>query len=748
MKEIKIFIASSSELEQERIALKDWVNNTSNDLHKYNLHLKPELWELKSREFEEKRKQDAFNKNLLNSDVVIFMFGKRVGKYTKEEFDLAVRSKKEFNNPKHILAYFKNVTLESGESNETDIVNLNGVIHLKKHIDEDLKQVYDIFSNRHELGLKVSDELHRIISPYIADSEPVHFPKQLKKLVDLHSKIEQSFLLEEKDLIIERAFNNLHLLYHHNYTQPLSETEFYDRCERLIKSTSSRSTIKAISVMLKCEWNDSEEETQFWKANLDAVRRRVTLERIFIIRKNESHRILKIPQIRNHIKNSSGFLKSYIIEREYLHEIDPELLVSVGDGFLLFDKTALLDKDPQTGSRGFLVTDEDKLVQLHNLFDSLKKYTVDLKVYFNNIKLSHIKKEMLSIFVTTKCNLNCGYCYTNKNSNDHKSQTIPLDFVKKGIDDYFSGEYVRHIRFFGAGEPTTEINLIKEIHKYASEKSDGVASFEIQTNGVFSEDVARWIGVNIDTIWISCDGTPDIQDKHRPCLNSNKSSPIIERNIRLIRSLGYSMVGIRATITNENLHKQKEIITYFSQLGIENIWVDPIFPSVGKKILETKFDMMIFAKEFLDACAHAEEKGISYGSILTCNFNEEVSQHCRACIPLPHLTTDGFVSACDMALFGADSNHMQPLIFGSWDSSSNKILYDDNKINILKSRSIENLAECNNCNSKKHCGGYCLGEVLNETDSLFGCKRSVCEAIRYLDSHMTDSQRKYKFLHP
>ena len=51
MKEIKIFIASSSELEQERIALKDWVNNTSNDLHKYNLHLKPELWELKSREF-------------------------------------------------------------------------------------------------------------------------------------------------------------------------------------------------------------------------------------------------------------------------------------------------------------------------------------------------------------------------------------------------------------------------------------------------------------------------------------------------------------------------------------------------------------------------------------------------------------------------------------------------------------------------------------------------------------------------
>lgn len=748
MKEIIIFIASSSELEQERTALKDYINNLSNDLFEYDLHLKPELWELKTRAFEDKRKQDAFNRNLLDSEIAIFMFGKRIGESTKEEFDLAVRSRTELEKPKHVLAYFKNVIIESGASSATDIDNLKEVILLKKHIKENLKQVFDTFNNKQELEIKISNEVNRIARPYISQSKPAHLPVQLKKLVDMYSKIDQSLFMQKKDEIIERAFDNLHLLYHHNYKQPLSQNEFYDRCEQLIESTSSRSTIKAISVMLKCEWNDSTEETQFWKANLDAVKRLVTLERIFIIRKNESHRIFKIPQIKNHINNSSGFLKTYIIERERLSEIDPELLDSAGDGFLLFDKTALLDKDPQTGSRGFLITDEDKLVQLHNLFDSLKKHTVDLETYFKNIKLSHIKKEMISIFVTTKCNLNCGYCYTNKNSNDHKSQTISLDFVKKGIDDYFDNEYDRHIRFFGAGEPTTEFNLIKSIHEYASKKSNGVASFEIQTNGVFSADVAQWIGQNIDTIWISCDGTPDIQDRHRPCLDSNNSSPIIENNIKLIKNLKYSMVGIRATITNENLHKQKEIIQYFSQLGIENIWVDPIFPSVGKKTLDNTFDMMIFAKEFLDACAYAEDNGIFYGSILTCNFNEEVSQHCRACIPLPHLTTDGFVSACDMALFGADSNHMQPLIYGQWDAKKNTIFYDNSKMEILRSRSIENLAECNKCESNNHCGGYCLGEVLNETDSLFECKRSVCDAIRYLDSNMTDSQKNYTYLHP
>lgn len=747
MKEIKIFIASSSELDQERNALKDFVNNLSNELFEYNLHLKPELWELESREFDGVRKQNAFNRILLDSDVVIFMFGTRVGQYTKEEFDLASKNKSESNKPTHVLAYFKNVIIESGESSVTDIDNLNGVILLKKHIDEDLKQVFDTYDNKHMLEIKVSNELGRIIRPYIAHSSLSHLPNKLTKFVEMYSKIEQSLFLQKRDEIVRKAFNELHLLYHHNYTSTLSESEFYDRCEQLMKSASSGSSIKAISVMLKCEWNDSAEETQFWKANLDAVNRRVTLERIFIIKKNESHRILKIPQIKNHL-NNLGFLKSYIIEKEKLSKIDPKLLASVGDGFLLFDKTALLDKDPETGSRGFLVTDEDELSQLNNLFDRLKNHTVDLEEYCDNITLSHVKKEMLSIFVTTKCNLKCNYCYTNKNTNDHKSQTILLDFVKRGIDDYFSTEYVRHIRFFGAGEPTTEFNLIKKIHEYAEIKSNGVASFEIQSNGVFTEEIALWVGRNIDTIWISCDGTPDIQDKHRPCSDNKKSSPIIEKNIRLIRGLKNSMVGIRATITKDNLHRQKEIIKYFAQLGIEHIWVDPIFPTVGEKSLKDNFDMMDFAKEFLDACVYAEENNVFYGSILTCNFNEEVSQHCRACIPLPHLTTDGFVSACDMALFGADSNHMQPLIYGQWDAKKNTILYDNSKMEILRSRSIDNLAECNKCESKNHCGGYCLGEVLNETDSLFGCKRSVCDAIRYLDSNMTDSQKNYTYLHP
>jgi uncharacterized protein len=748
MTEIIIFIGSSSELNDERNLLIGFINRLNIDIRIYNVTVIPELWEFNSKSFEENRKQDAFNEKLVKSTFAVFMFGKNIGKYTKEEFDLAYNHKQNFGTPKKILAYFKNVFIETGNLDTLGIINLTKVIDLKKYIDEEIGQIYDTFTEPNELLLKFSNEINAFIRPLIKSSNPLSLPENFYRLLDSYTKIEQSILIKEKDDIIQQAYDKLHLLYHYNYKATLSENEFYDRCQKLMDATSSGSIIRAISVMLKCEWDDSDEEINFLKANLDAVNRRVTLERIFVVRKSESHRILQMTHIKAHINDKTGFLKSYFVEREFLSKNDPTLLKEIGDGFLLFDKTALLDRNPQTGTRGYLVTDINQIQELNILFEKLKGHTVGLKEYMNNIRLSHVKKEMISIFVTTKCNLNCGYCFTNKNSVPHKHQTIDINFAKKGIDDYFKTEYLRHIRFFGAGEPTTEFLLIKEICDYARNKSNSIATFEIQTNGVFNDEIAHWIGTNIDVVWISCDGTPEIQDKHRPCLDGKKSSTIIENNIRLIKNSGDSMVGIRATITNENIFKQKDIIDYFKNLDIKNIWVDPIFPSVGEKHLKESFNTMKFAEEYLDACKYAENNNIFYGSILTCNFNDEVSQHCRACIPVPHLTTDGYVSACDMALFGADNNHMQPLIYGHWDPKTNKIIYDNEKIRFIKSRNLKNLPKCNDCHSKHHCGGYCLGEVLNEKGSMFEQKETVCDAIRFLDKNMTESQKKYTYLHP
>mgnify|MGYP003296390646 CR=1 FL=1 len=66
----------------------------------------------------------------------------------------------------------------------------------------------------------------------------------------------------------------------------LSEKDFYMLCQSIMDNTQEGSYIKALSMMLKCEWTNSKEEINFWQANLDAVKRKVLLERIFIVKKD------------------------------------------------------------------------------------------------------------------------------------------------------------------------------------------------------------------------------------------------------------------------------------------------------------------------------------------------------------------------------------------------------------------------------------------------------------------------------
>ena len=362
--------------------------------------------------------------------------------------------------------------------------------------------------------------------------------------------------------------------------------------------------------------------------------------------------------------------------------------------------------------------------------------------------MSHCEKQMISFFITTNCNLDCIYCYTNKKEGQHKNQTLDFEFAKAGIDDYFSSGYAKHVRFQGAGEPTTNIELVKKILAYAKSLAPTEVTSEVQTNNCFSPEVATWMANNIDNIWASCDGLPEIQNYNRPFLNGGGSAAIFERNIKYLVANTRGMVGIRSTITSQNNHLQKECVDYYNSLGIKYIWVDPIFPVVGQQTVSDPLDMMDFAKNFLEALNYAESLGIEYRSILTCNFDKKSIYACRACLPVPHLTTDGYVSACDMALYGNDKGNMDLFYYGKWDCETKKINYDQNKIAKIRERKVDNIDHCQNCIAKYYCCGYCPGEVLNETLDYFGQKKNVCQAVRWLFVNMTDKQKKYTYSHP
>ena len=146
--------------------------------------------------------------------------------------------------------------------------------------------------------------------------------------------------------------------------------------------------------------------------------------------------------------------------------------------------------------------------------------------------MPHSDKKMISFFVTTACNLSCRYCYTNKY--DFPKQKLSLEFAKLGIDDFFKNNDSKHIRFFGAGEPTIEFDLIKDIKNYAYKKAGEDVKVEIQTNGCFSREVRDWLSKNADIIWLLWDRPEEFQDFYRPFLGGKGASKFIENNAKYL----------------------------------------------------------------------------------------------------------------------------------------------------------------------------------------------------------------------
>lgn len=370
--------------------------------------------------------------------------------------------------------------------------------------------------------------------------------------------------------------------------------------------------------------------------------------------------------------------------------------------------------------------------------------------------MGHCRKKMISFFITTDCNLACDYCYIDKDDRCHnnevvlKNETIDINFAKVGFD-FFYAQGITHLRFFGPGEPTMRIDIIKEIINYARKKANEKITLEIQTNGAFSDSIARYLAHEFDIIWISSDGLPVHHDAHRKTKSGRITSDIIERNIHYLIKYGKGMTGIRATITKDNVNLQSETLLYFKSLGVKYVWTDPIFPPLGET--EESFEgvnLMDFANGMLSAQKVAKEQDMICGSLLTSNFDEKVMINCRACLPMPHLTTDGYISACDLALFGNidRKDKMTQFIYGKWNEKKQKIDFDDTKMQLLQSRNAINMPGCQNCIAQYHCAGWCLGEILNETDSLFGQKPGHCEAIRFLYKHKNELDLNYKYLHP
>jgi uncharacterized protein len=367
--------------------------------------------------------------------------------------------------------------------------------------------------------------------------------------------------------------------------------------------------------------------------------------------------------------------------------------------------------------------------------------------------MGHFRKQQIAFFVTTTCNLACPYCITSSFLERPRSRVISLAFAKRGLDDWFSQQDEREIRFYAIGEPTTQMDIIEQIHDYAYQKAGDALRVELQSNGYWSRSTTEWIAENVDITWISFDGLVDVHDHYRPTLGGNGSSKRVLDNLTYLLRYGKGFVGVRPTMTPLLLNRQIEMLDYLRSLGVQYVWTNPLTESVGRGNRNsnepvTRVGLMDFAYKFLEAWEYAKKNGVFYGSNLTYNFDEPAQWNCRSCVPCPHLTVDGYISACDMAFLG-ENTPLPDFVYGKYLPGEDRIAYDQNKIKRLRSRTADNLRGCQGCEALYNCAGGCLGEAVHETGDLYATRGGdFCKAVRFLACHMDRNQGVYPYLHP
>lgn len=189
------------------------------------------------------------------------------------------------------------------------------------------------------------------------------------------------------------------------------------------------------------------------------------------------------------------------------------------------------------------------------------------------------------VTLTENCNLNCVYCFERETRNIKKimsNETADklVDFLFSQAVQYDVNEPV-HITFFG-GEPMLAPDLMMHMldYGYAKEKETGKKiKFSIITNGtVYNEKteefLQKWYDYAGDIdVQLSIDGTPEIQDMGRPCVDPNKKS---------------------SDLFHEAMPKFKDFLRRHN-LSDERVYIHPV---ISKATLPKLYDSYLYLMQF------------------------------------------------------------------------------------------------------------------------------------------------------
>ena len=153
MKTIKIFFASSEELEDDRNAFGNLVRRLNKIYQKRGISLELFEWEDYDAAYNNRRKQDEYNDNVRESDIFLAVFHRVAGRFTIEEFDIATEEFRKKSLPKTYV-YCKDIKEGENESSELK--------EFKQRLIDEMGHYWSRYSNRDTMQLHFVMQLQMI----------------------------------------------------------------------------------------------------------------------------------------------------------------------------------------------------------------------------------------------------------------------------------------------------------------------------------------------------------------------------------------------------------------------------------------------------------------------------------------------------------------------------------------------------------------------------------------------------------
>jgi hypothetical protein len=153
----KIFLASSSELKEDRREFEIFISRKNYDWVQKGEFVRVVSWEDFLDTLSQTRLQDEYNKEICTCDIFVMLFWTKVGRYTEEEFQTAFGQFKNTNKP-FIFTYFRNSAVSIGDVPHDDLLSL---LAFQKRL-RDLGHFYTVYKSVEDLKFQFDRQLDKL----------------------------------------------------------------------------------------------------------------------------------------------------------------------------------------------------------------------------------------------------------------------------------------------------------------------------------------------------------------------------------------------------------------------------------------------------------------------------------------------------------------------------------------------------------------------------------------------------------